>query len=101
MLLFKRMFVEDVLSGRKTQTRRLHRSLRKVGSIQDCRCNFTGSPFCKVLITRVFQQMLCDISEVDARKEGFKSRSEFFEAFKQFGGNHSTVVTVYEFQVYT
>ena len=101
MLLFKREFVAGILAGRKTQTRRLHKRPRLVGSIHKCRTSLTDEPFCRILITRVFQQMLCDISEADVRKEGFKSRIEFFEAFKMLGENDSQVVTVYEFKVCT
>ena len=103
MLLFKRFFQADILSGRKTQTRRFHKNIRKVGSIQECRSEFVGPCFCKVLITRVFSQRLCDISEVDARKEGFADKAEFLQFcnqdFKRLGS--SGVVTVYEFEVCT
>lgn len=102
MLLFKRCFVEDILAGRKTQTRRFHKHPRKAGSIQMCKSEFLGKPFCSVLITGVFQQRLCDISEADARKEGFVDKEEFLNFcnrdFKRLG---SGVVTVYEFQVCT
>ena len=101
MLLFKRCFIEDILTGRKTQTRRMHKkNIRKAGSIQACKSDMLGEPFCKVLITRVFSQMLCDISEADARKEGFVDKEEFLKFvnmdFKRLG---SGVVTVYEFRV--
>lgn len=62
MLLFKSEFVEAILSGRKTQTRRIHNRPRRIGSIHNCQTSFNTKPFCRVLITRVFQQMLCDIS---------------------------------------
>lgn len=99
MLLFKPEFVELILSGQKTQTRRFHKYPRKVGSIHECKVNYDSLPFCRVLILRVFQQMLCDISEMDVKREGFGSRQEFFDFFKFLGGNTSFVVTVYEFKV--
>ena len=101
MLLFKPEFVTPILEGRKTQTRRIHKCPRRVGSIHNCQVSFDDKPFCRVLITRVFQQMLCDISDTDIKKEGFASRKEFFEYFKRFGGNCSSVITVYEFKVCT
>ena len=100
MLLFKRCFVGGILAGRKTQTRRFHKHPRKAGSIQMCKSELLGKPFCRVLITRVFSQLLCDISEADARKEGFVDKEEFLNFcnrdFKRLG---SGVVTVYEFRV--
>lgn len=101
MLLFKQCFVEDILSGRKTQTRRLHKRPRRVGVIHNCQINFDTKPFCRILITRVFSQMLCDISEADIKREGFNSRQEFFAVFEKLGGNSNQVVTVYEFRVCT
>lgn len=101
MLLFKPEFVDLILSGRKTQTRRVHKRPRRVGSIHNCQINFDSKPFCRVLITRVRHQMLCDISEADILKEGFNSRGEFFKFFERYGGNSSFVVTVYDFKVYT
>jgi hypothetical protein len=88
------------LSGRKTQTRRLHKSLRKVGSRQACKYDFLGKPFCFVVIKRCFQQKLGDISEVEIWKEGFASRQEFID---YFGDKYDPglVVVVYEFEVCT
>ena len=86
------------MSGRKTQTRRLHRSLRKVGSRQACKYDFLGKPFCFVVIKRCFLQKIGDVSEADIRKEGFTSKQEFID---YFGDKYdpSLVVVVYEFEV--
>jgi len=88
------------LSGRKTQTRRLHKSLRKVGSRQACKYDFLGKPFCFVVIKRCFQQKLGDVSEAEIGKEGFTSKQEFID---YFGDKYDPglVVVVYEFEVCT
>jgi hypothetical protein len=88
------------LSGRKTQTRRLHKSLRKVGSRQACKYDFLGKPFCFVVIKRCFQQKLGDVSDSEISQEGFTSRQEFIE---YFGDKYDPglVVVVYEFEVCT
>ena len=88
------------MSGRKTQTRRLHKSLRKVGSRQACKYDFLGKPFCFVVIKRCFQQKLGDVSEAEISKEGFASKQEFID---YFGDKYDPglVVVVYEFEVCT
>jgi hypothetical protein len=101
MLLFKPEFVEPILSGQKTQTRRLHNHQRRVGSIHNCQINFSSKPFCRVLITRAFKQRIIDISEADACKEGFSSREEFLRYFKRFKLDNNSIVTCYEFMVCT
>ena len=88
------------MSGRKTQTRRLHTRLRKVGSRQACKYDFLGKPFCFVVIKRCFRQKIGDVSEADIRKEGFASKREFID---YFGDKYDSglVVVVYEFEVCT
>ena len=88
------------MSGRKTQTRRLHKNLRKVGSRQACKCDFLGKPFCFVIIKRCFLQKIGDVSEDDILKEGFASNQDFIDYFgKKY--DPGLVVVVYEFEVYT
>lgn len=99
MALFKRKLIPLIISGQKTQTRRLHKHGWKVG----CTYKIKDQYYCKGLgtikITRRFKQRLGDISEQDARKEGFKDRAEFMSAWIQINGswNPDVVLTVYEF----
>ena len=88
------------MSGRKTQTRRLHTRLRKVGSKQASKYDFLGKPFCFVVINRCFLQKLGDVSDADISKEGFNSKMEFID---YFGDKYDPdlVVVVYEFEVCT
>ncbi|MBI4218840.1 MAG: ASCH domain-containing protein [Chloroflexi bacterium] len=102
MLLFKPWNVENVLSGRKTQTRRLwKRSRVKEGSRQKCVTRLFGEPFATVRVLRVWQEPLGAISEADARAEGFESRDQFLKAFEEINGRTDprTHVWAVEFRV--
>lgn len=88
MILFKPEHVEPILSGRKTQTRRLGKKRWNAGSVHQCytRPPFTrggAEPFCRVRITEVRSEVLEDISEADARAEGYPDSEEFMEAFER------------------
>ncbi|MBC7092689.1 ASCH domain-containing protein [Candidatus Bipolaricaulota bacterium] len=86
MLLFKREHAELILSGRKTQTRRLGRKRWKTGSIHQCRLSRRAEPFALVRITGVRRERLGDISEEDARREGYGSAEEYRKAFERIYG---------------
>lgn len=86
MLLFKPEHVEPILSGRKTQTRRLGRKRWKVGSVHQCRLSRRARPFAWVRITGVRRERLGCISEEDARKEGYRSVEAYREAFERIYG---------------
>ena len=81
MILFKKEFIPKILDGTKTQTRRLGKKRWNVGSIYQCKCSWFGKPFAKVEILSVQQEVLDNISENDARAEGFKNRHLFFLRF--------------------
>ncbi len=86
-LLFKPEHVPLILSGRKTQTRRLWKKRRVVpGSVHPCytRPPFArggAEPFAYVLVRRTWQEPLESISEADAIAEGYPNREEYLKAF--------------------
>ena len=86
MILFKPESKEKILSGKKWQTRKLwDRPRAKEGSehLIYLRPPFTGEkPFARILIKRVWRQRLGDMSEDDARAEGFDSVEAFLQQFK-------------------
>ena len=72
MILFKPQFVQSILNGQKTQTRRLGVKRWNVGSIHQTKTNFSEeSAFAKVMITQEpYQQELRMMSSSDALAEG-------------------------------
>jgi hypothetical protein len=104
-MLFKRPLLNKILKGEKTQTR--HPINRKKG-IPDyhvsqkvgMRAGYTKFE-AYVIITKKFRQKLGDISEEDARKEGFASVEDFKQTWIKLYGSWkpSIVVWVYEFKL--
>ncbi|MGB9886282.1 MAG: ASCH domain-containing protein [Moorellales bacterium] len=86
MLLFKPEHAELIVSGRKTQTRRLGRKRWKVGSVHQCRTSRRAKPFALVRITGVRRERLGDISEEDVRREGYGSVEAYRKAFERVYG---------------
>lgn len=80
-MLFKRHLLDKILSGEKTQTRRSTERKKgarvyEVGERVGVRAGYT--PFADyVIIKRRRKQAIGNISEEDARKEGFANVEEF------------------------
>ena len=83
MILFRPEHVEPILAGRKTQTRRIwKRSRCKVGSIHLAKTKMLSKDyFARLKILAVYQEDLGDISEEDARAEGYDDSIEYLDAF--------------------
>jgi hypothetical protein len=105
-MLFKKKHIEMILTGSKTQTRRLpgksaNYSVGRVYAIKD---RWFSKAQGYILITRKFKQKLGEISPEDIRKEGYKSLEEFRRAWEEIHGPESwqpnLTVTVYEFKPY-
>ena len=92
---FKHPFIFKIISGEKTQTRRLS-SRYHIGEV----LSVNGSEIW-ILITRKYQQRLGEISMQEIRKEGFNSPEEFQKAWKSIHGswNPNMKVWAYEFKV--
>ena len=87
MILFKEPGVGKILRGEKTQARKpWARARAKEGAehLVYRRPPMTGEkPFAKLLITRVWKQRLGDMSEAEARAEGYSSVAAFLEQFTE------------------
>lgn len=85
MLLFKEQHVPMILSGAKTQTRRLWpKGCRvKAGNVYQARTKMLDSKatFARVKVLRVWQEYLENISEADAKAEGYQDRLAYLYAF--------------------
>ena len=90
MILFKPDSKEKILAGTKWQTRKLwSRPRAKVGSehLIYLRPPMTGEkPFARILIQRVWQQALGEITAEEAQAEGFDSIEDFLESFRKING---------------
>jgi hypothetical protein len=104
-VLFKRALLEKILKGEKTQTRRSMqrkpgRRVYTVGEIVGIRVGYT-KPVAHIQIKKRFEQRLGDITEEQARKEGFSSVEEFKKQWQilQHNWNPEQIVWVYEFEL--
>jgi len=100
-MMFKKDLLEMVLSGAKTQTRRLHKNVLKVGRIYSVKRNWFNCTGDYIRIVRVYRQKLGDVSEEEAVKEGFSSLEEFQKAWIRINGiwDPEMEVVVYEFEL--
>lgn len=100
-MMFKKDFLEMVLSGRKTQTRRRRKRTLRKGRIYAVKKNWIETTGEYIRITKVYPQKLSDVSEEEARKEGFSGLDKFRDAWIRINGSWDPdmVVTVYEFEL--
>jgi len=100
-MMFKRELLDLVISGKKTQTRRLHRRVLREGRIYALKRSWIESTGDYIKITKVTHQKLGDVSEEEAHKEGFSGLEEFRNAWISINGRWEPemIVTVYEFEL--
>ena len=99
MPLFKQSLLQKILAGQKTQTRRIHTCLLQIGESYGIRTNRFEKAQARIIITDRRQEKLGDITQEDARKEGFKNLEEFREVWEEIYGDWqpTQIVTVYDF----
>jgi hypothetical protein len=93
-LLFKRRFIPQILAGEKTQTRRPSKPGVREGGTYTLRAGYAPTPH-RITVTRVYTQRLGDVTQEDARMEGFGGVGEFMEAWAGIYGGWSPDQTVY------
>jgi hypothetical protein len=91
MILFKPEHVPMILSGRKTQTRRLGKKRWNVGAVHQCQTRMMDntSVFAFVRIRDVRQETLSDISDADIYAEGYDSFPEYWAVLCAINGGMS------------
>lgn len=89
MMLFKPEHVPHILSGRKTQTRRLGKKRWNVGAVHQCQTKMlrNDSVFAHVRIKRVYRQQLNDMSPADVYAEGYDSWHDYMGALNRINGS--------------
>jgi hypothetical protein len=101
-MLFKKHLAARVRAGTKTQSRRTSKIRYREGSIQPIQENYKpGKAKDHIKIDRRYEQKLGDVTEEQAKAEGFANLEEFKAEWTKIYGNfdENQVVTVYEFKV--
>jgi len=99
-MIFSEEHIQLILEGKKTQTRRRHVHILKVGRVYRIQRSWYEWTDIRIPITRAFQQRLGDITEEEALKEGGYTVEEFRRIWEEINGrwNDNEVVWVYEFK---
>jgi hypothetical protein len=98
---FKSQFLRQIANGQKTQTRRFINLFKKPYEVGDT-LQIENS-FIRLEITSVKCEFLQEISQEDAKREGFDSARDFLNAWDclyphQSSAGESFLVWVYEFK---
>ena len=87
MILFKEPSVQLILRGEKTQARKLWARARAREGAEHLlyrRPPMTGEkPFARILVTRVWQQRLGDMTEEEVRAEGWSDKPAWLLQFSE------------------
>jgi len=87
-ILFKKSYIEKIINGEKTATRRPKRPTVKPGGEYNIRASFYTHLPDRFRVVKRFQQRLGDMTHDDALKEGFTGLDEFREAWEGIYGSH-------------
>jgi len=100
-MMFQRELLDLVISGKKTQTRRLHKHPLKEKQKYVIKRNWYKNTEHYIQIKKVYPQKLSDVTQEEAIKEGFSGLDEFREAWIRINGSWDPemFVTVYEFEL--
>ncbi len=97
--MLRKEYVDLVLSGRKKATVRLGKVIPRYREVI---IHGGGRPVCKVKITKVVYKKVSELTDEDARKDGFNSRRELLKELKRVYGkrlNGDETVSIIEFEV--
>ena len=97
-LMVKGEYVNDILSGRKRATIRLGRVKVKYSELI---VHGGGRPVAKVRVTNVVYKRVKELTDEDARKDGFKNVDELINALRKVYGEvkPDDYVTIIEFEL--
>lgn len=102
MLLFKPEHREPILTGRKTETRRVwERQRARVGAVHQARLALFGPPFAWLKVLDVRVEELEAIDEAGAWREGYENVTDFMAVFERINpGYAGAPVTVVRFELF-
>ena len=85
MLLFKPEHIEPILSGRKTETRRIWANWRcNVGAVHLAKTRMLSPDhFARLEILDRWEERLGDITDEGAWREGYDSRDDYLQKFRE------------------
>ena len=86
MILFKPYHVPLILSGRKTQTRRLGKKRWIVGAVHQAKVSYMAKPFASIKVKMLWKEKLGQINHVGAIAEGYDDVNAYLEAFEKIYG---------------
>jgi len=98
-IMLRKEYADMLLSGKKRATVRLGKVIPKYREVI---VHSGGKPICKVRITRVTHKKVSELTDEDARKDGFESRRELLKELKKVYGKRLSgdeEVTIIEFEV--
>jgi len=100
-MLFKKHLLEKVLDGSKTQTRRLSKRTYRQGNTYGVTCRRYQKPMAHVKILQAYPQRLFNVTEEQAKAEGFTNLAEFLQTWIKINGYFIPWQTVnaYEFHL--
>lgn len=105
MFLFKHDHVQMIQRKKKTQTRRTGKKRWSVGKIYQAKTSFTKgeNPFAYLRVTGLREEFLGQISDEDARREGYPHVPAYRRVFKKIYGHWDPhqPVWVIDFEVAT
>ena len=102
--MFDKQTLEMILKGKKTQTRRLRKDDNRPavpGNIHKLKIDRSQKTYGYIEILSCEKAVFGDITQKDAREEGFKDIEEYTEYFKSVNGdvNKSTPIWVIKFKL--
>lgn len=104
-MMFDKFCVDKILSGEKTVTRRLPKGRQpaRPGKIHKLKIDRTQKTYGLISIRDCYLELVKEIDDDDAKKEGFNTRKEFIEYFMDINNidilNDYDLLWVVEFEL--
>ena len=106
-MMFDKYCINKILEGKKTVTRRLPKGRQpaRPGKIHKLKIDRTKKTYGLILITDCYLELVKEIDDNDAKKEGFETRKEYIEYFMDINNidilNDYDLLWVVEFELIT